>query len=350
MAIAGSDFPLSINRADLEISFHEGIKRVLDADFEMLLTLEESPVDTKRVTFYGDKPNMRIWKGEKQPQNFEEYKLNMFTHPRELTYEWKESELNRETDPAKHIRREVTTMGEAHQRTKQDLFWRCLRNGVSVMGFDKHPLYGPTHRYVNSRGATNSTVSAQSNVHWGGSQLDATTLQLEEEHYVNLRTDKNRQWGLKLTHVLVKQGSANHVSARELANSQYTTAISTAKGQNTVNVFQGAFSILTTNDIEWGASEWASFALNLDSKFRPIVVLSETVNPGWDNPKFVATGLDDMTNTSEGRFWRGTVATSIESYWDYNPGYWFTTRLHGSSGYSPTAFDFENQRTKQPNI
>jgi hypothetical protein len=349
MAIAGGDFSLSINRADLEVKFLEGIKRVLTSDFEKLITVEETPIETKRVVFYGDKPNMRIWRGEKQPQNFEEYKMNMFTHPRELTYEWKEAELNREVDPAKHIRREVTQMGEAFQRTKQDLFWEYLRNGISVLGFDKHPLYGPTHRYVNSRGNTNTVVAAQSNVHWGGSQLDPTTLQLEEQHYVELRTDKNKQWGVRLTHILVKAGSANHKSARELSNSQFTVEASTAKGQMTENVFKGVFEILTTDDVNWGASEWASFGLNLDSRFRPVVVLSETVNPGWNNPKYVATGLNDMSNTSEGRFWRGTVATSIESYWDYNPGYWFTTRLHGSSGYSFTPADFEDQRVHQPN-
>jgi hypothetical protein len=346
MAIAASDFPQSINRGDLQITYEEGIRAVTDRQWEVLIQVEETPANSKNVVFYGDVPKMRRLRGEKQPQKFEEYKMNMFTDIWEVTFDWKIDEMRREQDPGKIIRRKVLNHAQNVEKTKQNQMWLFLRSGVSIIGFDKEEFYGTAHRYVDSKGVTNTAVSAQSNVHWGGSQLDATTLQLEEQHYAELRTDKNDDWGLVLSHVLVKQGSANHKTARELANSQFTVEVSTVKGANTTNIFQGAFEILTTRDVNWGASEWASFALN-DPNLKPVYVLSETNNSGWGNEEFETVGLEEM---STDRFWRGKVASSTMGYWDFNPGYWMTTRLHGSSAWSYTPADYEDQRYLYPNL
>lgn len=342
------DFKQSLNRADLEIKFNEGLRSAVRDDYSAMIEVVESASNSKMEVFYGDKPNLRRWHGVKKPQEFEEYKLNITADGWELTYEWKEADLNREADPAGYLRREVQSFGYEFAKTKEDEFFKFLRNGVSVNGFDRHPLYGPSHSYVNAEGATNSAVAGQANVHWGGSQLDATTLQLEQAHYVGLRTDKNRPWGLPMTHVLVKEGSVNHKNAKELSNSQFTVESSTAKGQMTQNIFQGSFNIISTQSVHWGDSEWASFALG-DGRFKPVKVLSETKNPGYTNPKVLFIGVDG-NNMSESRFWRGDVAASVESYFDYNPGYWMTTRLHGSSTYSPTVEDLESQRVLLPNI
>jgi phage major head subunit gpT-like protein len=344
MGITTNDFPRSINRADLEIKFSEGLKGAEDPQFRQLIEVIPAASNAKEEVFYGDHPRLRRWKDERQPGQFNEYKLTINADAWEATRVWKRSELNRDASGG-ILRRKVMEFGNLVETSKMLEFWEFLHNGTSIKGFDKANLYDANHRYVDSKGVTISAVAAQSNLQLGGSQLDATTLRLEEQHYSDLLTDQNKKWGLQLTHVAVYQGSANHKNARELNNSQFTVEANTVKGQMTTNVFQGSFDIITFRD-GFGASEWLSFALNLP-EFKPVKVLSETMNPGFDNFEFETNGLDTPTDDS---FWRDHVGVGVKGYWDYNPGYWFTTNMHGSSSYSFTASDLENQRTRYPNL
>lgn len=345
--ITGSNFKESLNRADLDIKFSEGMQSRVSTDYEKLIEVVESISNSKTEVFYGDKSDLRRWRGTKKPNQFEEYKMTLTADAWESTREWKVAELNRQADPQKFLMTKIMNFGKDVAKTKENEIWKALRLGVSTTGFDRHPLFGPAHVYVNASGASNTLVASQSNVDWGGSQLSVTTIQLDDEHFANVRTDKNNVWGTQLDTVIVRRGSVNDKAAREISNSQFTVEASTVKGQMTTNVFNGYFDIIRTDHPLWGASEWATASLG-DNEFKPLKVLSETMNPGFNNPLVLYIGLED-DNTSEGRFWRGDVAASVEMNWDVNPGYWQTIKLHGSSGFTYTPADLENQRLVLPN-
>ena len=335
-----SYFPASI-RIDLAIKFNEGFRAVTDGKWLQLVEVVPSSANAKEEVFYGQKPMLRRWRGERQPQKFNEYKMKLGSDQWELTYRWKRKDLN--NDQGKRLLALTTDFGNEVALTRQVKFWQFLRNGSSAKGFDSGYLYDFGHVYTDTAGVTYGSV--QSNMHLGGSQLDATTLQLERQHYAELETDKTGiKWGLRLTDIAVYDGSLNHKAAMELNNSQFTVEASTVRGQMTQNVFQGSFNILPTV-YGIGASEWISFSTTLP-QFKTVKVLSETVNPGFDNPKFTSIGFNggDETDSS---FDRGEVAIGAEMNFDYNTGYWFTTRLHGSSSYTFTEPDLDSQKVTQ---
>src|SRR5690606_27647635 len=117
-----SNFKESLNRADLEIKFNEGLRSAVNDQYTQLIEIVDSPSNSKMEVFYGDKPNLRRWKKSKKPQQFEEYKLNLTADSWELTYEWKEADLNRNADPAGYLRREVMQFGYEVQKTKEEEF------------------------------------------------------------------------------------------------------------------------------------------------------------------------------------------------------------------------------------
>lgn len=343
--LTGSDFPSTV-RVDLAIKFSEGLRAKEDPSYLNLIEIVPTTSNSKQEVFYGELARLRRWNsGERKPKDFEEYKQNMTTQRWELTHEVKRDDLNRDQSPQKLLMKKAQDFGHAVALSKQIEFWDYLHNGSSVVGYDKEMFYGFNHRYVNSRGVSNSAVAAQSNMHLGGSQLDATTLQLERQHYTNILTDKNQKFGLRLTDVVVYDGSQNHKVAMELNNSQYTVEASTVKGQFTENVFKGSFNIIPTV-YGLGMTEWISFALNIP-EMKPVKVLSETVNPGFDNFEFKAIGLEQE---SEGSFWRNDVSFGVLGFFDYNPGYWQTSRLHGSSAYVYAVDDLDSQRVSYPNV
>lgn len=338
----GSDFSQTI-RVDTEIAYSEGLKSASTGDYKQLVEVVPTTSNSKNEVFYGSKNRLRRFRAERQPQKFAEYKMNMTSDGWEMTHVLKKDEINREQDPQKYIMKKARDFGAVVESSKEIEFWEFLRNGSSIKGFDAANLFDFNHRYVDASGVTNTLVAAQQNMHLGGSQIAAITIQLEREHYANLKDDTNKPLGLRLTHVAVVPGSENETRAMEVNNSQFT--VETTKGQMTTNVFQGSYDILRTY-YGIGSSEWFSFALN-DSEFKPVKVLSETRNPGFDNFEFEAIGLD---STSEASFWRNDVALGVKGYFDYNPGYWFTARLHGSSSYTFTPADSESQRVLYPNV
>ncbi len=335
-------FPTSLG-VDLKIAFDQGIQAMADNAYTQLIEIVPSNSDSKKEVFYGDQPLMQRWRGERQAKDFYEYKLTLNADQWELSRKWKRKDVAHDQSGGVLITK-AKNFGEAFEVTKQREFWDTLHNGTSIMGFDKANLFDFNHCYVDSTGITHG--SAQSNMHLGGSQLDATTLQLEKFRYTQIQTDQGNVWGLQLTHVGVLNGSLNHKLAMELSNSQFTVEANTVKGQMTENVFRGSFDIITTF-YGLGASEWYSFALNMP-EFKPIKVLSETVNPGFTNPRFTTVGLDP-SNESDESFYNGYVKFGLEANFDYNPGYWFTANLHGSSAYVYTPVDQSRQRVLRPN-
>lgn len=343
MALGQADFPTTLS-IDLEVKFNEGMKSIANQDWRRLIEVVPTDSNGKWEVFYGSNPRMRRFKAERQPQRFAEYKMNMNAERWELTMEYDRSEINRDQSGGILLNKISNFVGSVDVDLTQE-FMEFLHNGSSIKGFDRANLYDFNHVYVDAKGATNTLVAAQSNMHLGGSQLDATIIQTEQFHYAQIKDDQNRSLGMRLTDVLVIQGSPNAIKARELNNSQFTVEASTVKGTMTENVFKGAFNIIETV-YGFGASEWVSFALN-NPEMKPVKVLSETRNPGFDSPRFSTVGIDSESDTS---FWRGKVALGIEMNFGYNPGYWQTTRLHGSSGYVYTPADLENQRELYPNL
>ena len=332
-----SDFPASI-RVDLAIKFSEGFRAATDEKWLQLVEVVPSTSNAKDEVFYGQKPLLRRWIGERQPQKFNEYRMRIGSDQWELTYRWKRKDLN--NDQGKRLMALTMDFGNEVALSRQIRFWQFLRNGASIRGFNGANLYDFNQIYTDTSGATYGAV--QSNMHLGGSQLDATTLQLERHWFAELETDKpGIKWGLRLTDIAVYDGSVNHKAAMELNNSQFTVEASTTKGQMTQNVFQGSFNIMPTV-YGIGASEWISFSTTLP-QFKTVKVLSETVNPGFDTPRFTSIGFNDSQET-DSSFDRGEVAIGAEMNYDYNPGYWFTTRLHGTSSYVFTETDLETQR------
>lgn len=336
------DFPASI-RVDLNIAFNEGLKTVIDTSYLSLVEVVETTSNAKLETFYGADPTIRRWRGERQPQKFFEYKLNMNTDQWEGTRTYKRKDFN--NDQGKRLLERAKNFGIMTELGKQKEFWTFLRNGVSTIGFDRANLFDSNHAFVDTSGVTRG--GNQSNIHAGGSQLDALTLQLEKQYYSDLLNDQGNKFGLELTDILVYQGSANHKAAMELNNSQFTVQASTVLGQMTPNVFQGSFNIMTTV-YGIGASEWMSFSKS-NPEFKIVKVLSETTNPGFNSPRFSALGIDPNNESSES-FWRGEVSLGVELNFDYNPGYWFVSRLHGTTSYTFTPADSEIQRVLYPNL
>lgn len=318
--------------ATLDVAFKEGREAMVDGAYRAIVLVEPTTSDAKQMVFYGDKGRIRRLRGERQPQTFAEYKMTVTVDEWEMTYTTPRTVLD-DDQTGGILRRKITNFGNAVETSIEAETWEFLHRGTSMLGFDKARLFDFNHRYVDSRGQTNTLVAAQANMHLGGSQLDATTLQLTEQYFAGILSDKNKPLGMKLTHIAVKRGSPNSKSARELLNSTYTVESNSFKD----NIFRGRFELIEF-DYGFGASEWLAFDLS-DSEMRPVVVLSHSVSPGFNNMEFTQQLQDSYTG-----FWRNEFAFGIYGRFDWNPGDWRTVFVNGSSGYTFAAEDSESQR------
>lgn len=328
------NFPQAL-RADLDVAYSEGLDSFNDTDYLQLVQVEPTTSSAKIKVFYGNKPRMNRFRGERQPKKFNEYKATMTLDTWESTTTVDRTVLD-DDQSGGLLRRKIVEFGEVVQREKKQGTEEFLRNGVSQISFDKTPFFNPAHVYTATDGSTYGPVWG--NVNWGGSQLDPTTLQLDEAFFASLPGDDSEVLGMRLTHVGVRRGSANDKSAKELNNSTYTVEQNTFKD----NVYRGSFNIIRF-DYGFGASEWASFDLS-SPEMKPVVVLSHTISPGWDSMEFT-----QMLQDSDTGFWRNEFAFGVMGRFDWNPGDPRTAYLHGSSAYSPTVADLERQRVLAAN-
>jgi len=326
-----SDFPQALS-ATLDVSFKEGLEAKSDAAYRSIILVEPTTSDAKQIVFYGDKGRLRRFRGERQSQNFSEYKMTATTDEWEMTYNVKRTVLD-DDQTGGLLRRKITNFGNAVQTSLEAETWEFLHRGSSMKGFDGANLFDFNHRYVDTAGVTTSTVAAQANMHLGGSQVDATTIQLLEQHFADLKSDKNKPLGMRLTHVAVKRGSLNSKSARELLNSQYTVETTSFKE----NIFRGSFNLIEF-DYGFGTTEWLGMDLS-DSEMRPIIVLSHSITPGFENMEYTQQLQDSYTG-----YMRNEFSFGIYGRFDYNPGDWRTAYLFGSSGYAFVAEDSDSQR------
>ena len=331
------NFPQSL-KTDLKIAYTEGREAFSSAEYREMIQVVPTTSSAKTEVFYGNKPKLQRFRGERQPKVFNEYKQTLTLDDWELTTTVKRQVLD-DDQSGGFLRRKVTDFGNATERSLKEETERFLRDGVSVLGFDKTPFFNQAHVYTDSSGVTRGT--AWSNWNYGVSQLDATTLQKTEEHFATLKGDDDEVLGMKLTHLVVKRGSNNHKTAKELSNSQYTVEVSTVKGAGTYNTFAGSFSIIPV-DYGFGASEWAALDLS-QSDMKPIKVLSHTISPGFDSLEYT-----QLLEDSDTGFWRNEFAFGVFGRFDWNPGDPRTAYLYGSSAYSVTV-DNERQRILKPN-
>ena len=78
---------------------------------------------------------------------------------------------------------------------------------------------------------------------------------------------------------------------------------------------------------------------------KPLIVLSHSVSPGWDNMEYT-----QLLEDSETGFWRDTFAFGVKGRYDVNPGDPRTAVLNGVTTWTdPEATDNERQRVVNPN-
>lgn len=328
------NFPQSL-KVDLQTAYQEGRDEFSSREYRELIEVVPTTSSAKVEVFFGNRGRLQRFRGERQPKEFFEYKNTLTLDDWELTRTVKRQVLD-DDQSGSMLRRKVQEFGNQVERSLKQETEEFLRDGVSQLAFNGQPLFGPSHIYRDSNGVNHGT--AWSNVNWGGSQLDATTLQLDSRYFAELKGDDGAVLGMQLTHVGVKRGSNNHKSAMELSNSQYTVETTSFKE----NIFKGAFTILPM-DYGMGASEWYSFDLS-QSDMKPIKVLSHIVSPGFDNLEYT-----QLLEDSDTGFWRNEFAFGVFGRFDWNVGDPRTAYLHGSSSYSVTASDLERQKPKQLN-
>lgn len=332
------NFPQSL-RADLAIAYEEGRQPTADLSYRELIEVVPTTSSAKIEVFYGDKGKIRRFRGERQPQNFNEYKQTITLDDWEYTETIKRQVLDDDQSGGK-LREMVGNFGRAVDISLQRETQEHLRRGTSYRGFDTNMFFG-THVYTTSSGATLGTP--YTNFLTGGSQVAVSTIQAVSQYFAQLKSDTGNVFGLKLTHVGVKRGTDNERVAKEIANSQFTVQISTERGANTKNVFQGAFDIIPM-DYGIGDTEWFAFDLS-DPMRKPVKVLSHTISPGFGNLEYTQLLQDSDTG-----FWRNEFAFGVFGRFDWNPGDPRTAILYGSTTWVDPNTDLERGRVSQPNM
>lgn len=329
------NFPQSL-KTDLKIAYQEGRDAFTGAEYRELIQVVPTTSSAKVEVFYGNKGKLQRFRGERQPKVFNEYKQTLTLDKWELTTTAKREVLD-DDQSGGLLRRKVQDFGNAVERSLKEETERFLRDGVSVLCFDGTPFFNQAHVYTDSSGVTRGT--AWSNWNFGPSQLDATTLQLSEAHFADLKGDDDEILGMRLTHVAVKRGSLNHKAARELSNSQFTVEANTFKD----NIFAGSFGIIPL-DYGFASNEWVALDLS-QSDMKPIKVLSHSVSAGFDNLEYT-----QLLEDSDTGFWRDEFAFGVYGRFDWNPGDPRTAYLYGVSGYAVTGTDLERQKVLKANV
>jgi len=336
--ITSDNFPKSV-RVDLDIAYKEGREAATDSAYRQLIEVVPTSSTAKDEVFYGDKGTLRRFRGERKPQQFNEYKQTITLDDWELTRTIKRQVLS-DDQSGGLLRKKVKNFGLEVETSLEAETYNFLRRGVSIKGFDNSMFFDTGHAYQDSSGSTHGT--GWNNVHRGGSQIAVSTLQRTQKHFVSVLSDTNKPLGMRLTHVLVKRGTDNATSAKEISNSQFTVEVSTAKGANTVNTLNGSFGILEC-DYGLGDTEWMAFDLSKPDML-PIKVLSHSIDPGFSNLEFT-----QLLEDSETGFWRNEFAFGVWGRFDWNPGDPRSAYLHGASSWTETPDDLGSVRVLYPN-
>lgn len=332
-------FPESL-KADLAVTYAEGRQARANAEWRQLCEIVPTTSSAKREAFYGGKGHLRRFRGERQPNTFYEYHQNITLDDWEMTETVKRQVLD-DDQSGGFLKNKIGNFALAVDIELQRRTEEHLRRGTSYRCFDTNMFFSRNHVYTDSRGNTLGTL--WTNLNTGGSQVDATTVQLMQNHFAKLMDDRDRVLGMKLTHLGVRRGTLNAKAAKELANSQYTIEVATVRGANTNNIFQGAFGIIEF-DYGIGDSEWYAFDLS-DKSMLPIKILSHSISPGFDNMQYT-----QLLEESDSGFWRNEFAFGVFGRFDWNPGDPRSAVFNGTTTWvDPEDDDWERRRELEAN-
>ena len=331
------DFTPEALNATLEVAYKEGRQVSADMSYKSLIAVEETSSNAKKVVFYGDRISLKRLRGERKAQQEFEYSTNMQLDEWEASREYKNTDLD--DDRSGFMTKKATTFGQVVETSLESETYESLRSGTSLKCFDGANLFDFSHAYVDTNGVTQNAGYAYANINLGNLGVSTNTIKQLQFHFGNLKSDKNKPLGARLTDIVVRRGSDNAHAAKEIANS--TLTVDNATNSRGVNTLSGSFNIIEV-DYGLGVSEW--IGLDLSSEDRPLTLLKHTKSPGPDNMM-----LEVLGEGSEQYYWNKKINFGVYGRFDWNMGDPRTCYLFGSSTFSASVDDLEAQRVGDPN-
>lgn len=250
-----------------------------------LTTVVDSKASQEKMVLFGEQNPLRLFGDERQPSKFAEYSYFITNKKYEKTLTIDRDLI--EDDQTGMILQKARNMGVGYERDLDQLVLNHLGLGRSILCYDGQYFFDTDHSEKNSGTQSNKL---------GVSLLDDTTLQVAMQQFAGFKLDNGQEYGGRLTHVVVRRGSANAKKAHELANSTYT--IEANKGMD--NYFKEMFQVV---EVDYGITYNDWVAVDASSGMLPVVLTDRT---GVENPEFVA-----LEGDSKDGFWRDEWAYGL---------------------------------------
>lgn len=247
-----TEFPKSILPA-VRDNFENGRNQYVASADPFVMTVD-STLPIENYVFTGNHDGPKEFKGEVRYHKLKEYSYNLrnieYFSALEIEYELLKYEQTG------RIAQKASNFGFEWNRGIDKMAFEAINAGASTNGYDGTPFFGASHVDLDS--------GVQSNVFTGSSTLDETTLRIHQAAFANWKDDRGEVSGRKMTHILVKTGSVNHIQAKKLANSQYTV-----NGTNfAMNPFAASFEII---DSPYLGDSIQFVGLDLSGMNKPII-------------------------------------------------------------------------------
>jgi phage major head subunit gpT-like protein len=196
----------------------------------------------KEIRWLESVDKMRLMTGEAQYTAFREESLiiTAFKYQTGLQLSVDEIEDNLEND----YTNQVMLMNEAAKRLSPELIHGLLINGVTDNGYDGVPFFSDAHPLGSSTGTFDNLLVGA---------LSETTLNAGKVAMMKFPNDRGDILGLEPNLIVIPPDL--EVTLKKLLNSQYTNAVATVEGANTINTAYGAFDYiidpLLTDTNDW---------------------------------------------------------------------------------------------------
>lgn len=243
-----------------------------------ITTVVDSKASQEKMVLFGEPGGLRKFNDERQASKFSEYSYVIKNEKYEDTLSIDRDLI--EDDQTGMILQKARQFGTRYERDLDRTVLNHLGLGRSILCYDGQYFFDTDHSEKLSGTQSNKL---------GVSLLDDTTLQVAMQQFAGFKLDNGVEYGGRLTHVVVRRGSANAKKAHELANSTFT--VEANKGMD--NYFRGMFQIV---EVDYGITYNDWIAVDASSGIMPVVLTDRT---GVENPEFVALEKD-----SSNGFWR----------------------------------------------
>ena len=269
-------------KSEMPVSLEKGVRlefqKARDAfkpmtSWRNVSTVISSNASTEKMVMYGETAPLSEFKSERKPSKFAEYSYVITNKKYEKTITIDRDLI--EDDQAGQIKMKATQMGMGYERDLDSLILGHLASGRSTLCYDGQYFFDTDHSELESGTQSNKL---------GVSLLDETTVQLAMQQFAGFKNDRGQNYGGRLTHVVVRRGSANAKKARELSNSLYT--VESNKGMD--NYFKGLFNVI---EVDFGLTFNDWMAIDASSGILPVVITDRT---GIENPEIVAMEADSQ--------------------------------------------------------